>query len=169
MSQWIGVVVLAAGALVAGMLFGGRPDPPPPAVFSGPTTSDTITVHVTGEVVVPGLVTLVVGSRVADAVAAAGGVTVDASPIGLNLAASLSDGMQVVVPSASAEVVTGMVSLSSATLAELTGLPGVGPVLAQRIIDHRQVSGGFATMEDLLSVAGIGESKLAAIRDHAIP
>jgi len=59
--------------------------------------------------------------------------------------------------------------MSSATLDELTNLPGVGPVLAQRIIDYREANGPFATMEDLLGVPGIGESKLAALRDAAVP
>jgi competence protein ComEA len=171
-SQWVGVAVLALGALVAGVMFGGRSDPPPVVAIAPPAVAGPITVHITGAVAAPGLVVIDAGSRVADVVAAAGGLTAEAAPQGLNLAAPVRDGMQVVVPAA---VVAGptaaatVPSMSTATHAELRELPGLGPVLAQRIIDYRQANGPFATMEDLLGITGIGESKLAALRDAAVP
>lgn len=171
MAQWIGVVVLAAGALLAGVFFGGKPPPPPTVAFAPPTENSELTVHVTGAVARPGLVTVGAGSRVADAVAAAGGLTPDAAVEGLNLAAPLRDGLQVVVPTEAkpSSAAGGLVSLSAASVAELTALPGVGPVLAQRIVDYRARNGPFAEFEDLLGVPGIGEAKLSALRDSAVP
>jgi len=98
LKQWIGVAVVAAGAVAAGALFGGRPEPPPAVAFAPAAVAGQITVHVTGAVAAPGLVVVDAGSRVADVVAAAGGLTAAASPQGLNLAAPVRDGMQVVVP-----------------------------------------------------------------------
>ncbi len=170
MSQWVGVAVLAAGALAAGVLFGGRPSPPPTVAVV--PAADQITVHVTGAVRSPGLVRVPAGARVAEAVAAAGGLASDALAGGINLAAPVRDGMQVVVPGSregDSAGGGGPLSMSVATVDELTTLPGVGPVLAQRIVDHRERSGPFTTMEDLLDVPGIGESKLAALRDAAVP
>ncbi len=175
MSQWIGVVVLAVGALIAGVVFGGAPSSPPAVSFAPASASGDLTVHITGAVVDPGLVVVEAGSRVADAVAAAGGLTADASPSAVNLATPLRDGMQIVVRAvggaakSAAEGESGVVSMSSASVEELAALPGVGPVLARRIIDHREARGPFETIEDLLSVSGIGEAKLAAIRDVAVP
>ncbi|MDH3731114.1 MAG: ComEA family DNA-binding protein [Acidimicrobiia bacterium] len=171
MSQWIGVVALAAGALIAGVMFGGAPPTPPAVSFGQASPSGGVTVHVTGAVVSPGLVVLDDDARVADAVAAAGGLTPKASLTALNLATPLRDGMQVVVATVdnSPSGAGGIVSMSSASVEELAALPGVGPVLAQRIVDHREARGPFETMEDLLGVSGIGEAKLAAIRDVAVP
>lgn len=170
-SQWIGVAALAAGALVTGVIFGGTPPSPPAVSFGGTAEGSRLTVHVTGAVVDPGLVVVDGGARVADAVAAAGGLTPAASLTALNLATPLRDGMQVVVPTSdgAGTGTSNTVSMSSASSEELAALPGVGPVLAQRIIDHREARGRFETMEDLLSVSGIGEAKLAALRDVAVP
>jgi competence protein ComEA len=126
---------------------------------------------------------------VADAVAAAGGVDRSADVTAINLAAPLADGDQVVVPEAvgsgaggpavggtpsvgvggsSAEGSGDEVALNRAGPAELETLPGVGPVLAQRIIAHRQVNGPFQAVEDLLDVPGIGEATLAGFRDLVV-
>ena len=142
-------------------------------------------VDVVGSVRRPGVVRLSAGSRIVDALAAAGGLRPGSNPGLLNLAAVLTDGQQVVVgapaaaagaapagsgPSAGAGVggvaVTGgtTIDLNSATLEQLDGLPGVGPVLAQRILDWRQQHGRFASVEQLAEVGGIGERKLADIR-----
>ncbi len=144
--------------------------PPAPAV-----TTDTgrITVHVSGAVASPGLVEVARSARVADVIAAAGGTTADAAPGRVNLAAPVRDGEQIVVPSATAPdevpmAADGRVRLNTADAAELEQIPGVGPVLAGRIITARDSVGGFATVEDLLDVAGIGEAKLAALRDHVV-
>jgi competence protein ComEA len=116
----------------------------------------------------PGLVRLPAGSRVDDAVRAAGGV-VDGADAGLlNLARRLVDGEQVLVgvdpPPAAAAAPTatgGPVDLNTATVADLDALPGIGPVLAQRIVDWRTEHGRFASVEQLREVTGIGESKYA--------
>jgi competence protein ComEA len=114
-------------------------------------------------------------SRVADAIAAAGGTTGEANLAGINLASPLRDGEQIVVPSragglAPEPVDDGRVHLNTASAGQLEAIPGVGPVLAARIIAVRTETGGFDTVEDLLDVPGIGEAKLAAMRDMvAVP
>lgn len=145
---------------------------------SEPTVAvEHLTVYVTGEVVSPGLVSVPVGSRVADAIAAAGGGTAGAVLSGLNLATPVTDGLQIVVPSeggdppaepAAGSAADGRVAVNRATAEELERLPGVGPVLAARIIEHREAYGPFTQTEDLLDVPGIGEGKLATMRDAVI-
>jgi competence protein ComEA len=176
---WLGVGVLAA-AVVGGWLWFGldRPQPAPlvSQVAGEAATSGSITVHVAGAVETPGLVEVASQARVADAVAAAGGVTRSADLTGLNLAAPLRDGEQIVVPSLDQVAATasggavddGKVRINQATPTELEQLPGVGPVLAGRIYAYREEHGPFATVDDLLDVPGIGEGKLAALRDVAV-
>lgn len=176
---WAGVAGLAALVLLAALWFGKSAPAAIPLLVdsSAETPAGTITVHVAGEVLSPGLVEIPADGRVADAVAAAGGGTRGADLSGLNLAASLHDGEQVVVPGASATGVTagavapdGRVSVNRASADELEELPGVGPVLASRIASFRDDNGPFVTVEDLLDVPGIGEGKLAGLRDFvAIP
>jgi competence protein ComEA len=151
-------------------------------VAEGPApleTSGEITVHVAGAVRRPGLVRVRHQARVADAVAAAGGAAPQADLSGLNLAAPLGDGDQVVVPlrgdsgGGTAGVGgrpndDGRVRINTATEQELEQIPGVGPVLAGRIAAHREQYGPFAVVEDLLDVPGIGEAKLAALRDAVV-
>lgn len=146
------------------------PDPPP-LMVSAETTSRFATVHVSGEVLHPGLVVLAVPSRVADAIAAAGGAAPDADLGAVNLAAPVGDGSRLVVPARAAPGVPaagGEIRINTATAAELEGLPGVGPVLAAEIIAFRSANGPFAVVEDLLDVPGIGEAKLGAMRDGVI-
>lgn len=169
------VFVVVAVAITAGVWFGGRaPEPPPIEIERGPeATKSTITVHVAGAVARPGLVELRSPARIADALAAAGGVTAEADLTLLNLAAPIGDGTQVVVPAAAAEeesvaATDSGVRVNHADAAELQQLPGVGPVLAQRIADYVDANGPFATVEDLLDVPGIGEGKLAAFRDAVV-
>lgn len=141
--------------------------PPPVAVTSGRATA-LLTVHVSGAVVRPGLVQMEVGDRVADAIVAAGGATAEADLGALNLAAVLADGSRLVVPGAGMVgdvVADGRVRVNTASAADLQALPGVGPVLAQRIVAHRESAGPFESVEDLLDVPGIGEAKLAGLRD----
>ncbi len=128
----------------------------------------------------PGLVELGIGARTADAIAAAGGVVPGADIGALNLAAPVRDGEQVRVPSALPTSAAGggggnvpddgLVHVNTADAAGLQALPGVGPVLAARIVAYREQHGPFSAVEDLLDVAGIGEARLAALRDAvAIP
>ncbi len=137
-------------------------------------SSGSLTVHVAGAVVAPGLVEVGPGARLADVVAAAGGATADADLTSVNLAAPVEDGTQVVVPTRSpdgglsASPGDGRIRLNQASADELTALPGIGPVLARRIVDHRDEVGRFERVEDLLEVSGIGERLLAGIRDLVV-
>jgi competence protein ComEA len=180
MREWVGErtagVVLCLAGLAAGGVFGliGRQpvDPTPPRPFES-VAHAAFEVHIVGWVASPGVVSVPPGSLVVDAVMAAGGLRPGASVEGVNLAAPLTAGQQIVVPGPTSAATGhappdgpgGKISLNRATQAELETLPGVGPVLAARIVAHRDMHGPFATVEDLLSVSGIGESKLASIRD----
>jgi competence protein ComEA len=171
-------------AVVAGAFWGSREPQPLPNVLIAPATetvapNTTIIVHVAGFVLSPGLVELAQDARVADAVAAAGGLRPGADTSAVNLAAPLRDGDQILIPGPSNQPGTfsaaglatdgdGRVRINQANVAELETLPGVGPVLAKRILDFREEHGLFQTVEDLLDVPGIGEAKLASLRDHLI-
>lgn len=144
----------------------------------GGSASEVI-VHVAGEVKTPGIVTLPGGARVVDAVQAAGGPTGSAHLDHVNLAAPVTDGAQILIPGPdgpppSAPVSTGngaqagspgsaTVDLNSAGPAELETLPGIGPALAQRIIDHRDQVGPYGSLEDLDAVSGIGPALLSRL------
>ncbi|MGA9598537.1 MAG: helix-hairpin-helix domain-containing protein [Acidimicrobiia bacterium] len=176
--NWIAVAVLVLAVLAARAWYGrSTPEPAPLFVDTvAETNDDRITVHISGKVMAPGLVVVRAGSRLADAVAAAGGTTRDADLERVNLAAPLQDGQQVVIPGieeggATAEPVTdAKIHINTATPSELEQLPGVGPVLAERIAAFRDENGPFDSVEDLLDVSGIGESKLEMLRDSvAIP
>jgi competence protein ComEA len=177
-SQLIGMGLLVAVALAAGAWYArSAPQPAPPVVVASAeeaAVESGLTVHVSGAVAEPGMVLVPQGARVADAVVAAGGALPDADLHAVNLAARVSDGQLLAVPSASAggggtgsTGHDGRVAVNTASAADLESLPGVGPVLAQRIVDHRLRHGPFSTVEDLLDVPGIGEGKLAALRDAA--
>lgn len=143
-------------------------------------TGAQVVVHVVGAVRRPGLVRLPAGSRVVDAVRAAGGETAAAEGASVNLARPLVDGEQVVVqrrgrPVAAAvgpgtggtvggTAPAGPVDLNTATLESLDGLPGIGPVLAQRILDWRTAHGRFSSVDELGEVSGIGEATLSDLR-----
>ncbi|NKE62581.1 ComEA family DNA-binding protein [Lentzea sp. PSKA42] len=143
---------------------------PAPALALVSTTAPApeLVVNVIGEVATPGLVTVTSGARVADAVRLAGGVKPGADLHDLNLARKLTDGEQIAVgipPPAHGGAVPSKLNLNSATAAELDALPGVGPVTAQRIVDHRTRKGPFASVDQLREVEGIGDSKLATLAD----
>ncbi|UZN01816.1 ComEA family DNA-binding protein [Cellulomonas sp. S1-8] len=144
---------------VAGRVTGDAADP-----------ADELVVHVVGAVADPGVVRLPLGSRVAEAVAAAGGSTPEADLAGVNLARVLTDGEQLVLPqvgAAPAAVVgppqDALVDLNTADAVTLEALPGVGPVLAARIVEHRAGS-PFTTVDELDDVSGIGPALLAELR-----
>lgn len=169
---WVGAASVAAAGVVVLLLVWPAPAEAPVIDFPAPvTTAGLVTVHVSGLVARPGLVSVTRGSRVADVIRAAGGALPEADIGSINLAAQVVDGQQLVVPGPG-EVVetdaTGMVRLNSADATVLQQLPGVGPVLAERIVSHRDNHGPFTEIEDLLDVAGIGEAKLAALRDLVI-
>jgi competence protein ComEA len=147
---------------------------------AGPTAAAMVVVHVVGRVARPGVVRLPIGSRVKDAVAAAGGPVRGADLTTLNLARVLADGEQIVVgdksagrsaastpaPTAAAGQLPGAgpVNLNSATLADLDSLPHIGPVLARRILDFRTEHGRFTSVDELNQVTGIGEKTFADLQ-----
>lgn len=147
-----------------------------------------VVVHVVGAVPAPGVQRLPAGSRVVDAVEAAGGATGDADLGRINLAAALVDGQQVYVlrigeapplppvgaaagadgaAAAAGDAAGAPIDINRASAAELEELPGVGPATAEAIIAHREQNGPFASVDDLLDVRGIGEAKLEQIRPRA--
>jgi competence protein ComEA len=143
-------------------------------IQSAGTLHAQIVVQVVGRVVSPGVYTLQLGARVMDAVFAAGGFTKGADQASINLARPLNDGEQILVASlgnesagssASASTSSKLVNLNRADASALDSLPGIGPTLAQRIMDYRQANGGFRSVNDLGKVAGIGPSLLAKLQN----
>ena len=135
-----------------------------PAPVTVATASVSLYVHVSGAVNAPGLYVLHPDARVVDAVTAAGGFAEDAEASGVNLARPVSDGEQLIVPRVGVSS-DGRVNLNTADEAALDTLPGVGPAIAGRIIEWREANGRFASVDDLLSVSGIGPKMLESIRD----
>lgn len=184
------VVVLVAGAIawfsrpraepvaaepVPAATGGGQPEQATPSAGGG-----EVVVAVAGKVRKPGLVRLPEGARVADALTAAGGVLPGTDIALLNLARKVTDGELILVgvtapPGAPGEAppggttggaaAGGKVNLNTATLAQLDSLPGVGPVLAQRILDHREKNGPFRTVSDLRQVEGIGDTRYEQLKE----
>jgi competence protein ComEA len=137
-----------------------------PSAAAGPV----VVVDVAGRVRHPGIVTLPFGSRVDDALRAAGGALPGATFDGLNRARKLADGEQVLVgvPAAAGGPAGGgdaRIDLNVADASALDALPGIGPVLAQKIVDWRTEHGRFASVDQLREVGGIGESKYAALKN----
>jgi len=150
----------------------GRPSPAQPA-------GSGLVVDVVGKVRRAGIYRLPAGARVDDAVRAAGGLLAGVDPVSVNLARRLVDGEQLVIgqaaqPNAAGPAATapapgssggaGPLDLNSATVAQLDALPGVGPVLAQHIVDWRTEHGRFDSVEQLNAVSGIGDSKFADLK-----
>ena len=157
-----------------------------PAVVATSDVPPSVLVHVAGAVSHPGVYELAGGARVADAVTAAGGATIDADANSLNLAAPLVDGDRIEVPVVGAdppsgddsaghthatapgsgpESPSGPVDLNEASASELEQLPGIGPATAAAIVEYREQTGPFGAVDDLLDVPGIGPAKLDAVRD----
>jgi competence protein ComEA len=166
----MGAIIVGVAIAVGGSL--GATERPKPT--SGTSDFSTIMqtvfveVHVAGWVVSPGVVEVVEGSIVADALEAAGGLRTGALVDQINLAAPVRSGDQVIVPGPDdleAGNQDGPLHLNRATSSDLQTLPGVGPVLAERIVSYREANGPFQQVEDLLQVPGIGEAKLSSIRD----
>ncbi|MBJ7454223.1 MAG: helix-hairpin-helix domain-containing protein [Blastococcus sp.] len=148
-----------------------------PAVGEAAGTATPVVVAVVGLVARPGLVTVPTGSRVADAVDAAGGLLPGTDPASVNLAALVTDGQQIAVgvpgvvgspstpPDGGGAGGGGPVDLNTATAQELDALPGIGPVLAQRIVAHRDEQGPFRSVDQLDDVPGIGPTIFAELAE----
>jgi competence protein ComEA len=183
----VGLCALIAAVLAVGWLLLSRPraetvQPATHAVSSSPGGGSAsspgvaspspvvlLVVDVVGKVTRPGIYQVPTGSRVDDAVRAAGGALPGTDLSALNLARKIADGEQIAVgvpaaPATNASVPAGPVDLNSATVAQLDALPGVGPVLAQHIVEWRDVHGRFASIDQLRQVSGIGDAKLADLR-----
>lgn len=164
-------------------------EPPPPTPTVTPTlTPSPLAVYVSGEVERPAVYTLPPGSRMSDALAAAGGPTAKADLTRLNLARRLQDEEQVYVPAkgespppspippatpppatsqapSSPAEPPGKININTATAAELESLPRIGPALAERIIEYREANGPFASIEEIMNVKGIGPATFEQIKD----
>jgi competence protein ComEA len=153
------LVALGAGLVAWRSRPSVAPVDPAPASLSSAEPATVIVVAVMGRVQRPGLVELPAGSRVADALAAAGGPLPETDLSTLNLARKLVDGELITVgvspPSGAA---AGPLNLNTATADQLEELPGVGPVLAQRIVEYRDQQGGFQSVDELRDVPGIGDA-----------
>lgn len=148
---------------------------------------EKIKVYVTGAVNAPGVIELVLGARIEDAINLAGGVREDANLEEVNLAYCLEDGQKLYIPNINEKEVeylteqngekvieetpnqsSSKVNINTGGIEELKSLPGVGESLAQKIIDYRNENGKFKTVEDLRSVSGIGDKKFESMKDYIV-
>ena len=187
-SQIAVYAALAIAVVVIGARYLRGSSPPPPT--AAPTvrvergSGAGATVHVAGAVRRPGVYRLRPGARIDDALRRAGGPTARADLTGVNLAAKAEDGRQILVPergppaTAAAPTTPGgtaapaggvpaqPINLNTATLEELDTLDGIGPGLAAAILQYREENGGFGSVDELAQVPGIGEKRLASLREQ---
>jgi competence protein ComEA len=166
---------ISGGPISGGPVSGGSVSGGPAASLPSPSPTSSVIVYVTGKVRKPGVLALATGSRVVDAIEAAGGVSKGTRPGGVNLARRLVDGEQIIVGDAggghnlqpvSSPAEGQVVNLNAATVEQLNTLPGVGDVLAQRIVEFRDGHGGFQSVDQLREVSGIGDRKFAELRNR---
>jgi competence protein ComEA len=173
----VAVSLLGAWQLARGSSGGGVGEARPAAirVDSGSEGSRSVVVHVAGAVRRPGVYRMRASARVDDAVGRAGGATRRADLSQVNLAAQVEDGRQVLVPEKVRAGAAGVpaetapevpLNLNTATLEQLDELDGIGPATAQSILDYREEHGGFGSVEELGEVPGIGEVRLASLREQ---
>lgn len=173
-----GLLVAAAAVTLALRIQKSDPiiiEPPVPTSTPGP-----MQVYVSGAVAAPGVYALPAGAITEDAIAAAGGTLTEADLNAINLAASLSDGMQIHVPTigeitapstspqaddAAASTVVFPININTASTTDLEALPGIGPALASRIVDYRETYGAFGSIEAIQNVSGIGPATFEGFRD----
>jgi competence protein ComEA len=172
---WVFAFGLLSGLLGAGILFLlTRPPRGSPVTLLPPPTPGPLVVHVAGAVRQPGVVRLAPGSRVADALQAAGGLLPQANSQGLNLAAFVQDGEKITVPTpaptgaaadpAGLAAESSLIDINTAGAEDLERLPGIGPVMAQAIVDYRAQNGPFRRLEDIQDVPGIGPATYEEIQ-----
>jgi competence protein ComEA len=174
------VAITAAAALMlaaSGVLLAARRPAPPIRIIDAPRSSGLV-VQVDGAVARAGVYPLSAGARVADALAAAGGAGPDADLSALNRARPVRDGERISVPHRSADEAPigapgsfgngAVLDLNAATASDLEALPGIGPVLARRIIEHRTQRGAFRRLDDLLQVKGVGPRLLEGLRPRVV-
>lgn len=178
---YISLLLLSFIILGGAILYLRHPQPTPIEIIEPTPSSSTpgeIGVYVVGAVMNPGVYFLPPGSRVADALEAAGGTTDEADLVRVNLAKRVYDEEEIYVPrlgeenpplllpsGSSSSQAGGKININTATAAELETLPGIGPVLAQRIVDYRKANGPFAAIEDIKNVSGIGEGIFEEIKE----
>ena len=174
------LLIVAGLVLATSSLFILRSSPTSEAITPPPLTLDVaavdITIDVQGAVARPGVYKLTIGSRVVDAIKAAGGVTKAGDPSDLNQARIVADGEQIYVYAKSGTTSTkkstvkvkpkssAVVLVNRASAKEFEALDGIGPVLASRIVTYRKANGPFATIDDLLKVPGIGAGTLSKFK-----
>jgi competence protein ComEA len=176
------VVLVLAGRFVLPARTASPVAPLPPVGAPGASARPPalLVVDVVGAVRQPGLYRLRKGSRIADAVARAGGATPNADIAAVNVAAPLADGVQIVVPRRGAGTAAGPIAggggatsapvdLNTATLEQLDALPGIGPVTAQKILDYRQQHGPFTAVAQLDAISGIGPARLEQLKGLVVP
>jgi competence protein ComEA len=159
------------GLLAAGIIWLTATQPRGEPVTLLPTATQgilTISVYVNGAVATPGVYTLPEGSRVEDAINAAGGLLSGAEAENINLAQLLKDEQHIDVPGIvdTGHVNAGRVNINTATAAELDALPGIGETTAQAIVDYRLENGPFQVVQDIMNVPGIGPAAYALIKDY---
>jgi competence protein ComEA len=168
-------IVGAILIVVCGLWFIGRPSQIAPVVagveselvLDSENSEVKVVVHVAGSVKNPGLYQLPEGARIADAIAAAGGVSKKSDANSVNLARAVVDGEQIFVGENSSGGTGSGISINSAPVSELEDLPGVGPVIAARIVSYREANGPFTSIDGLGEVSGIGDSIMGSVRDIA--
>jgi competence protein ComEA len=187
---WVAAALLVAVLVVRSLGSGAGEEPAavrvdqPPG--QAPSPRAELVVQVAGEVRRPGVYSVAAGARVHEVVERAGGLTRRADPAGVNLVAKVADGQQVIVPRRGAGAPPGAasapgaasggpgaagpkISLGSATVEQLDAIDGIGPTLAQRIVEYRQENGGFSSIDELRQVDGIGEKRFESLREAVTP
>ena len=164
------ILGILIGILLAGIIWNTARQPRgEPVALRPPPTPAPISVHITGSVVSPGVYDLPEGSRVVDAINAAGGFLPIADSEQVNLAALIEDGSKIDVTKRSSYSTSGggidRVNINTANIDELDTLPGIGPSTAQAIIDHRRQFGNFQRTDELTDVSGIGPATYERIKD----
>lgn len=170
--RWLVAAALSLAVLGASLYNGAQQSLPRAGDVKAPP--EEATVYVSGAVNHPGIVRLESGKRLADALDAAGGAAPGADLGKLNLAQPLKDGQQIAVPllartgggvQVSAASADGLININSADKTQLDKLPGIGPAMAEKIIEYRETHGAYQKPEDLKKVKGIGEAKFNKLKD----